>query len=549
MEPYFAAKLLEVLTYTSLSLLRMFAGLILSYAFAIPYGILAARSKTAERVLLPLLDVLQSVPILGFFPVAVLFLVNVFQASRIGLELAAIFLIFTSMAWNLAFAVYESISAMPAELDDASKIYRLSALDRLRKVIIPACVPKLVYNGVLSWAGGWFFLIAAEYITLGSASYRLPGLGSFLAQATFSGDFWAFLLGLVALLTVLALVEFFFWLPLRIYAERFTYESVAHEQASGYYLFHISAFAWLRRHLRLRPLQIPHATRHTIFRRPSVWQPLLPSLSRMRVQVRLLRAMVIGAFFVSASLLIGFAPELIEAARLQLSLLAVQLSDPRAIALLQEIPLALLFSLARLAAAYLLSFTWSFPLIAWLALRGSRGLNILTATAEVLASIPATAFFPLLAVVAPYLPGGYWLASVLLTMMGMQWYLVFNLLAGASSIPGELREASSVYRLKGLKTWTKLVLPASLPSLVTGSITAWGGGWNTLIVSEYIVVGNSVISLPGIGSILSVASLQMGNNGLLLVSLAAMVVVVLSLNRLVWKRIYRFVLARYKPEL
>jgi NitT/TauT family transport system permease protein len=173
----------------------------------------------------------------------------------------------------------------------------------------------------------------------------------------------------------------------------------------------------------------------------------------------------------------------------------------------------------------------------------------LTATAEVLASIPATAFFPLLAVVAPYLPGGYWLASVLLTMMGMQWYLVFNLLAGASSIPGELREASSVYRLKGLKTWTKLVLPASLPSLVTGSITAWGGGWNTLIVSEYIVVGNSVISLPGIGSILSVASLQMGNNGLLLVSLAAMVVAVLSLNRLVWKRIYRFVLARYKPEL
>lgn len=536
-----------VLAYAALSLFRMFAGLALSYAFAIPYGVLAARSKAAERVLLPILDVLQSVPILGFFPVAILFLISAFQGARLALELAAIFLIFTSMAWNLAFAVYEGVSALPSELEDAAKVYRLSLLQKLRRLFIPAAVPKLVYNGTMSWAGGWFFLIAAEYITLGSTSYRLPGLGSYLAQATFAGDFGGYLLGLAALLLILALVELLFWLPLRAYAERFVQEAVAHERASGYYLFHISAFAWLRRHARLRVLS-SLSWRHGPPRAALLRRAIRPSWGRLQPQVRLLRALVLGATVTLPALVIALAPQLLLQLKLQLSLLAAQLADPRASALLRQMPLYILYSLARLAAAFALSLAWSFPLVAWLSQRGSGGLYALSVTAEVLASIPATAFFPLFTLVAPYLPGGYWLVSVLLTMTGMQWYILFNLLGGISSIPNELREASSVYGLRGLRLWTRLILPASLPSLVTGSITAWGGGWNTLIVSEYIVTGRGVVSLPGIGSLLSTAALEMGNNGLLLAGLGAMVLTVLALNRLAWKRIYRFALARYKLE-
>jgi len=205
----------------SYSLLRQFAALILSYLFAIPYGIVAARSRRAESVMLPILDILQSVPILGFFPVAVLFFIAVFGGSRIGVELAAVFLIFTSQAWNLAFSTYESVSAIPSELLEASGAFRLGRAGRLMKLYLPSCVPKLVYNGMMSWAGGWYFLVAAEIITIGSEEYKVPGIGSYIAEATYSGNLSHALLGLGALIFSVVIVDLLLWAPLRDYAERF----------------------------------------------------------------------------------------------------------------------------------------------------------------------------------------------------------------------------------------------------------------------------------------------------------------------------------------
>jgi NitT/TauT family transport system permease protein len=530
---------LLLLSNLSYSLLRQFTALILSYLFAIPYGIAAARSRKAESVMLPILDILQSVPILGFFPVAVLFFIAIFGGSRLGVELAAIFLIFTSQAWNLAFSTYESVSAIPNELFDASSAFRLGRVGRIMKLYLPSCVPKLVYNGMMSWAGGWYFLVAAEIITIGSEEYKVAGIGSYIAEATYSGNLSHALLGLGALIFSVVMVDLLLWAPLRDYAERFRYEAFA-AQETGQPTFYLRSLKWLEKRLR-RP-SLPTVRLRSLEKTKEIISVVYTPLPKVKAYLKFVRilSIILVAALVSLTLLYQYG-EVIKSVNGFIK----SLKEPQFLIELNLLPQALFASIARLGLAYAASLAWTLPLAAWLAWRARAAAFSLL---DVLASIPATALFPLIINITIHLPYGLFLTSIILTMTGMQWYILFNLIGGFRSIPSDTVEAARSFGLRGLSLWRKVKLPGVMPALITGSITGWGGGWNALIVSEYINYGGETYTVLGLGSMLDKAAYELGNLTLLLIILVTMTSTIMLMNRVIWRRAYHYVLDRYRFE-
>jgi len=530
---------LLLLSNLSYSLLRQFTALILSYLFAIPYGIAAARSRKAESVMLPILDILQSVPILGFFPVAVLFFIAIFGGSRLGVELAAIFLIFTSQAWNLAFSTYESVSAIPNELFDASSAFRLGRVGRIMKLYLPSCVPKLVYNGMMSWAGGWYFLVAAEIITIGSEEYKVAGIGSYIAESTYSGNLSHALLGLGALIFSVVMVDLLLWAPLRDYAERFRYEAFA-AQEMGQPTFYLRSLKWLEKRLR-RP-SLPTVRLRSLEKTKEIISVVYTPLPKVKAYLKFVRilSIILVAALVSLTLLYQYG-EVIKSVNGFIK----SLKEPQFLIELNLLPQALFASIARLGLAYAASLAWTLPLAAWLAWRARAAAFSLL---DVLASIPATALFPLIINITIHLPYGLFLTSIILTMTGMQWYILFNLIGGFRSIPSDTVEAARSFGLRGLSLWRKVKLPGVMPALITGSITGWGGGWNALIVSEYINYGGETYTVLGLGSMLDKAAYELGNLTLLLIILVTMTSTIMLMNRVIWRRAYHYVLDRYRFE-
>jgi NitT/TauT family transport system permease protein len=530
---------LLLLTNLSYSLLRQFAALVLSYLFAIPYGIAAARSRRAESVLLPTLDILQSVPILGFFPVAVLFFISVFGGSRLGVELAAVFLIFTSQAWNLAFSTYESVSAIPNELFDASRAFRLGRLGLIMKLYLPSCVPKLVYNGMMSWAGGWYFLVAAEIITVGSEEYKVPGIGSYIAEATYSGNLSHALLGLGALIFSVVIVDLLLWAPLRDYAERFRYEAFAAQEIGQPKLYQRS-LKWLEKRLK-RPT-LPVVRLRGLEKTKEIISFVYTPLPKVRTHQKFISTLLIILVAASLTIILLYQHErIIEGVNEFMG----SLKEPQFLRELSLLPQALFTSLARLGLAYVASLAWTLPLAAWLAWRARAAAFGLL---DVLASIPATALFPLIINLTIHLPYGLFLTSIILTMTGVQWYILFNLIGGFRSIPSDIVEAARSFGLRGLSLWRMVMLPGVMPALITGSITGWGGGWNALIVSEYINYGGETYAVLGLGSLLDRAAYELGNLTLLLIILVTMTSTIVLMNRVIWRRVYHYVLDRYRFE-
>jgi len=530
---------LLLLTNLSYSLLRQFAALVLSYLFAIPYGIAAARSRRAESVLLPTLDILQSVPILGFFPVAVLFFISVFGGSRLGVELAAVFLIFTSQAWNLAFSTYESVSAIPNELFDASRAFRLGRLGLIMKLYLPSCVPKLVYNGMMSWAGGWYFLVAAEIITVGSEEYKVPGIGSYIAEATYSGNLIHTLFGLGVLIFSVVIVDLLLWAPLRDYAERFRYEAFAAQEIGQPKLYQRS-LKWLEKYLK-RPT-LPTVRLRGLEKTKEIISVVYTPLPKVRTHRKFISTLLIILVAASLTIILLYQHErIIEGVNEFMG----SLKEPQFLRELSLLPQALFTSLARLGLAYVASLAWTLPLAAWLAWRARAAAFGLL---DVLASIPATALFPLIINLTIHLPYGLFLTSIILTMTGMQWYILFNLIGGFRSIPSDIVEAARSFGLRGLSLWRMVMLPGVMPALITGSITGWGGGWNALIVSEYINYGGETYAVLGLGSMLDRAAYELGNLTLLLIILVTMTSTIVLMNRVIWRRAYHYVLDRYRFE-
>jgi len=519
------------------SLTRMFAAYGIALVFAIAYGTTAATNKKAATVLLPLLDVLQSIPILGFFPAVLLFFVTSFNGSALGLELSVVVLVFTSMAWNMAFGVYEALTTIPHDLEDAAAEFGLTGWLRFRRLMFPASVHKLVYNSILSWTNGWFFLVASEVFAAYGTTYTRPGIGSFIARAGAAGDVGSIGLGLAALVVVVLVVDALVWRPLSGWADTFRIDVPRGEtvRAPRPYerLRWIPRFPgmWHRVSARLRPVVHAYDRASIRLERTYARHPSVPKNLR---RVDLVLFLVVFVLVVGAGL-VGLA-----------GLLRSPPPDAT------QIPNAALSSFARLVVAYVVAIAWTLPAAAYVG-RSARASRVLTPVLEVFASIPATALLPLIVGFSLAVTSnggiGVQLASVLIALFSMQWYLLFNLIGGVRAIPGDLTEAARSFGLRGWTYWRRVLLPAVVPSFLTGSITAWGAGWNALIVSEYLPFGGTVHEVTGLGALLNHATFVSSDPKLLLLTIFMMIVVVLAMNKLLWHPLAKRASVRYRVEV
>jgi NitT/TauT family transport system permease protein len=534
--PPIAIRLSRLPYYAFCSYYRMLTAYLVALVFSIVYGMMAARGGVWERVLIPIVDIAQSVPVIGFFPAAIYFFVALFNGGRVGVEMAAIFLIFTSQVWNMLLGVYESIKTIPGDSIESLEAFGVTGWLRFKRLLMPACVPKLIYNSILSWAGGWYFLIACEIITVGPANYRLPGLGSFLMEAASHGRNIDIIAGLLTLLAVIILMDAIVWQPLTAWSEKFRFEFAASSgpaQSLALLDFLGDIGPVVLRSLRailLPPWQAAGRALDAFASAPIVTNPVT------RRTVAVVRIVVVASLVIFSAWAVG-------AGLVALVRALLKPWPPEA----RQIPFATVISFSRMLIAYVISLAWTVP-CALLASENASFKRIVSPVAQIAAAVPATALFPLIVLFVIRVTGGMNLASILLILTGMQWYLLFNLLAGVNSIPEDLKEAARAFGLSRVATWRKLILPAVAPSLITGSLTAWGGGWNALILSEYFPYHGHIYSVTGLGALLDMATYQTGNSTMILLTLLSMVAVVVFLNRLIWRRLYDIATERFRLD-
>jgi NitT/TauT family transport system permease protein len=522
--------------YAGYSLLRMILGYLLSLIFTLVYGHFAAMHRRAGVVMVPVLDILQSIPILSFLPVVILALIAAFPHSNVGLELASVILIFTSQAWNMTFSFYHSVRTLPTDLQEVSVVTRLRPWRRFLTLELPSSMIGLIWNSMMSWAGGWFFLMASEQFTLGSSSFQLPGLGSYLQAAANAGNTGAILLGLLTLIILIVLLDLLFWRPLVAWADKFKVE-----QSSGADTPHSPVLNVLRRSVLLATLS------------SRVFAPVGRMLARLLDRLQPLPG---------ASFSMAFSEKMPRRAAFPLRRIVnwalvsalgiivliglwfmIQLLAQVSLATWGSLVLATLATWLRTLIALAIGVAWTVPagVAIGLSPRWSRRLQPIV---QVVASIPATALFPILLLALVGLPGGLSLAAVLLMLLGTQWYILFNVIAGAMAIPSDLREATSIYHASGWRRWRVLILPAIFPYLVTGMLTASGGAWNASIVSEYVQFNNHTFSTIGLGASIAAAA-DRRDFPVLLAATLLMAIVVVIINRTLWKRLYALAERRY----
>ena len=516
------------------SLVRLFLAYLLSLSFAYAYGLAAALTRLGPRLLIPVLDILQSIPVLGFFPAVVLVMVPLFPTTHMGVEAASIVLIATSMAWNMAFAVYESVRTAPPELTDLFRGIRAPAWLWALRFLVPVTLPKVVYNSVLSWTAGWYFLIACEMIALGPVHYELPGLGSFLVGSTEKGHFGEALLGIGALVVTVMILDLLVFRPFLAWSHNFRLGEVeSHTPRISSPVYDLLAgSSWLGQ-FRSSVSDMAAGFFRRISRVPRRRQTFRDS-SALRL-LGLLLFGFLGGYLFTESLYAG------------VRVVTGWINQGIPWRSLAELPADLLYSSLRLVVAYLLSLLWTLPVAYWV-FRTPRLSRIVFPLAEIMASVPATALFPFVIVLVVTHLHSMNLASILLLMSGMQWYLLFNLLSGVGTFPAELREVSLTFGIRQSLFIRKVFLPFLLPSLVTGSITAFGGGWNALIVSEYVVYAEKDYGVDGLGAFLDRATYQGAHPVLIVAALLVMTAAVVAANRLFWIPLYERVTQRYSYD-
>jgi len=534
--PRFSVSIRHLPYYAFCSFYRMLAAYIISLVFSIVYGLAATRSRLWERVLIPAVDIAQSVPVVGFFPAAVYFFVALAHGSRLGVEMAAVFLIFTSQAWNMTLGVFEAIKTIPGDSVELLDAFGVRGWLRLKRLFLPAMVPKLVYNSILSWVAGWYFLIACEIITVGPAHYRLPGLGSYLMEAADRGENMNLVFGLITLLIIITLMDVIVWQPLTVWAEKFKYEFAASPQAAVSF-----GMTEVFRAVGPSVSRVVRNTLRPVNRSISAMVAMLPQMPSQELPA-IPRVLAFLRVATVSGIVVVFIYGLIEGIIALVHTLA-QPWPPQ----VRQIPIATLYSSMRMIIAYVISLAWTMP-VAMAASDNDRFKRMIAPIAEIVGSLPATALFPVIVLFVIKVTGGMNLASILLILTGMQWYLMFNLLAGVNQVPEDLKEAARAFGLSRVATWRKLTIPALTPSLITGSITAWGGGWNALILSEYFIYRGHTYQVSGLGQLLDEATYQTGNGVMILLSLLSMIAVVLVLNHFVWRRLYDVAAERYRID-
>ncbi len=512
--------------YASYSLMRMMAAYLLSLAFAITYGYAAAYTR-AERFLLPLLDILQSIPVLSFLPGVMLTLVAMFPTRQLGLEIGAILLIFTGQVWNMAFSFYSSLRSIPRDLREAARIYRYNAWQRFTQLELPYAAIGLVWNSMMSVAGGWFFLMACEMFVLGQRDFRLPGLGSYLQTAASQGNVPAILWGLTAMISLIVLLDLLVWRPVIAWADKFKFEQVESADAPRSAVLRLlrrSATLFLLRRKLVVPLREWIAVR---FARKASQLAANPTSGSL---VWLGRAVLLAG------------------------LMGILYGAGRAMHLLTSLPAAefgVLFRSAgltflRVNAALLIGAAWTIPLGVAIGFHPKLA-RVAQPMAQIAASVPATALFPVVLLVLVRAGGGMGLASVILMLLGTQWYILFNVIAGAMAIPTDLKEAAETFHFTRWQRWRLLILPGIFPYLVTGLVTAAGGAWNASIVAEYFHFRGETLFTMGLGATISHAT-DTGNFVLLMAATILMATIVVTINRLLWRRLYRLAHTRFKLE-
>lgn len=515
----------ELPYYAGRSLLRMFVALGFSLIFTFVYATIAARSRRAEKVLIPLLDILQSVPILGFLSVTITGFIALFPGSELGLECASIFAIFTSQAWNMTFAFYSSLVSQPRDLDEASRLLRLSRWQRFWRVDLPSGMIPLVWNGMMSFGGGWFFLTASEALSVNNHNFALPGVGAYVAAAGDAGDLDKVLLAVGVMILMVVGVNVLFWRPLTAWAERLRLEDSGAAQASRSLTLELLRRSSIPRSLGgfAGRLVYPLDRVMAVFGRAE--RPLRDSAVRTRAGD--------WVFGVAVGALVGYG-----------ALRAV--SYIGATVGFGEIGHALLLGLATFARVVVLivvaTVVWV-PVGVWIGLN-PKVSRVAQPVVQILASFPANFLFPIFT--AALLATGISLdvGGILLMALGAQWYILFNVIAGASAIPNDLREAATNLRLPPMLRWRKLIGPAIFSSYVTGGITAAGGAWNASIVAEVVSYHGTTLTATGLGAYIRDATAD-GDAGRILVGVIVMSVYVVAMNRVLWRRLYALAQRRY----
>jgi NitT/TauT family transport system permease protein len=521
-------------SYAFYSLMRMAIAYVLSVTFAITYGYVAAYNPRLEPWMIAVLDILQSIPVLSFLPPVVLAMVALVPGHQLGIEMGVILLIFTGQVWNLAFSFYSSLKSIPREMLEASRIYRYSAWQRFWQLEMPNAAIGLVWNSIVSVANGWFALMACEMFTMGDRDFQLPGLGSYLQTAAFANpiDMHGLLWGLAVVILIVVATDQLIWRPLIAWSDKFKFEQVESADRVKSPILELLQRSNL---LSSLPGRVFARVEEPIYRRMArtaecrVVHPLDEGPAK--------RAMTPGFWALAVA---AFCVVLWGATQAILMLRTVTWPD---VQLLLEGAGA---TFLRVNAALLISAAWTIPVGV------SIGFNpklarFVQPIAQVMASVPATAFFPILLIGLVKIGGGLGVGSIALMLLGTQWYILFNVIAGAMSIPSDLREVSSLFHFTQWQRWTKLILPGIFPYLITGMVTASGGAWNASVFAEYSHVQGHTLQTIGLGAQIDAAT-DNGRFPILLLATILISLMVVTMNRLVWRRLYRLAETRYKLE-
>ena len=508
--------------YAARTTLRMFGALAASLLFTFTYGTAAAKSRRAGAVLIPLLDVLQSVPILGFLTFTVAFFLNLFPGRVLGLELAAIFAIFTSQAWNMAFSLYQSLRTLPPDLQEVSQSFRLGAWQRFWRLEVPFAVPGLVWNTMMSMSGGWFFVVAAEAVTLGEKTWTLPGIGSYVAEALDKRDIAAVGYAIGAMLVVILLYDQLLFRPLVAWSSKFRFETTAAVEAAD---------PWV-----LRLVRRTHLLRAAVvmFGDAITWAGGLRigSGTRRRAFGAPPSRLIDAAWLIVLGLVLAWAAWKLA------QFVAGQLTwaDARETLLLGCVTLARVAILMGIA-----TLVWV-PIGVWLGLRPAWARRA-QPVAQFLAAFPANLLYPpfVLFIVRFKLDPNVWLTPLM--VLGTQWYILFNVVAGAAAFPGDLREAATNFGVRGRLWWLRVILPGIMPYYLTGAITASGGSWNASIVAEVASWGHTKLVADGLGAYIAEATAK-GAMARVVLGVAVMSGFVLIINRLLWRPLYAYTTRR-----
>ena len=515
--------------YAGYSLLRILIAYLLSFVFTLAYGYIAAYNATAERFMIPLLDILQSIPVLSFLPGVMLAMVALFPQRQLGVELGAILLIFTGQVWNMAFSFYASLKSVPKEMRETARVYSFNPWLRFRDIELPSAAIGLIWNSMMSVAGGWFFLMACEMFVLGDRDFRLPGLGSYLQTAASAGDTEAILWGVGVMVAVIVLLDQLVWRPVIAWGEKFKMEQVESSESPKSWFFELVRHSRILS--RVRKKAVSALSERISVRFAS--GPATPGSQKQRSnwsKTWLLRSLA-GAFLAA----IAYA-----VARAAIMLAGLDRAE------FGQLGVGVLVTFVRVNAALLFGAAWTIP--AGVAIGFSPRLSrVAQPLAQIAASVPATALFPIVLLVLIRLGGGLGVASVILLLLGTQWYILFNVIAGAIAIPTDLKEAAAVFKFGSAARWRKLILPGIFPYLITGLVTASGGAWNASIIAEYFHFKGQTFSTIGLGATISRAT-DSGNYNLLIASTVLMAAVVVVINRLVWRRLYVVAQTRYNLD-